>query len=250
LDKLKYLERIGLRSIADVSDDALADLHKKHVFEIPFENLDVHFGQLFDLMIERIYQKVVCNGRGGFCYELNLLFNWLLNELGYSSRIVSCRIFNEQGERGPEYDHMAVYVDTGRKFLLDVGFGDLFVIPLEITNGAQSDGRNFFRIDPWEGNDYVLSMSADGVVYAKRYTFNLDNIKATDFDVICLDKQTNPNSYFVKNVICTKPTTKGRVTIFNDKLIERNGDLKIETSIPGSDALRWCLKNNFGITIL
>lgn len=249
MDKAKYLERINYSDAIDVTDEVLISLHKMHVYQIPFENLDVCYNRLFDLDISKVYQKIVNNGRGGFCYELNLLFNWLLREIGFSSHIIASRIFDEQGTLGPEFDHMSVYVKTEKEFLVDVGYGDLFVTPIEIKSGAQWDGRNYFRIDKWNEREYMVSMSPDGVDYSKRYTFSLDIVKTEDFNTICLDKQTNLNSYFVKNRICTKPTDAGRVTILNDKLIEKKGELRLETPILGDDNLKKCLRDKFGIVI-
>jgi len=249
MDKKKYLERIEYTDFFDARDDVLTSLHKQHVYQIPFENLDVYYKRMFDLDIARVYQKVITNVRGGFCYELNLLFNWLLREIGFSSRIIASRIFNEQGTLGPKFDHMSVYVKTKREFLVDVGYGDLFVIPIEIKSGTQWDGRNYFRIDKLNEHEYLLSMSPDGLDYQKRYTFSLDVVNIEDFNIICFDKQTSPNSYFVKNLICTKPTETGRVTIFNNRLIEKNGELRIETLIQGEDNLRNYLRDKFEIVV-
>jgi|LakMenE18May11ns_1017448.scaffolds.fasta_scaffold9707506_2 N-hydroxyarylamine O-acetyltransferase len=245
----KYLERMNYAGTIDVKADVLTRLHKQHVHLIPFENLDIYYNRVFDLNIERVYKKIISDVRGGFCYELNLLFNWLLNEIGFSSRIIASRIFNENGTLGPKFDHMSVYVKTEKEFLVDVGYGDLFVTPIEIKSGVQSDGRNYFRIDRWNQREYVVSMSPDGIDYSRRYTFSLDVVKVEDFDSICLDKQTNPNSYFVKNIICTKPTETGRVTIFNNKLIEKDGELRIEKPIQTEENLIKYLKEDFRIVI-
>jgi N-hydroxyarylamine O-acetyltransferase len=249
VDRAEYLKRIDYSDVIDVTDEVLTILHKNHVFQIPFENLDVYYKKTFNLDIGNIYHKVINNRRGGFCYELNLLFNWLLTDIGFSSRIIASRIFNEDRTVGPEFDHMSIYVNAGREYLLDVGYGDLFVTPIEIKEGVQFDGRNYFEIDKWSKNEYVISMSADGLSFSKKYTFSLDVVNTNDFETICLDKQTNPNSYFVKNVVCTKPTVTGRVTIFNDKLVEKNGELRMERTIQSEENFTRCLKDKFGIEI-
>lgn len=249
MDKLKYLERINYDDVIDVADNVLISLHKKHVYQIPFENLDVYYKKGFNLDLENVYQKVVNDRRGGFCYELNLLFNWLLTEIGFSSRIIACRIIDEDGTVGPEFDHMSVHVQSHKRFLIDVGYGDLFVTPIAIETGVQFDGRNYFRIDKLNQGDYLLSMSSDGNNFSKRYTFNLDEVRAEDFESICLDKQTNPDSYFVKNLICTRPTDTGRLTIFNDKLVEKCHDVKTEKAIQSDEQLKAYLKENFQIVI-
>jgi N-hydroxyarylamine O-acetyltransferase len=245
----KYLKRINYTDKISVTDEVLKRLHQSHVYQVPFENFDIFYKKLFGLDIEKVYKKIIDDARGGFCYELNLLFSWLLAEIGFSSRIIACRIFNDDGSLGPEFDHMAIYVKTEKEFLLDVGYGDLFITPIEIKIGVQHDGRNYFRIENWNKNKYLISMSPDGVDFSRRYVFSLDLVKVDDFTSICLDKQINPNSYFVKNVICTKPTNTGRFTIFNEKIIERKGSSKIEFPIENEDILIRFLKEKFQIEL-
>lgn len=249
MNKIEYLKRINYNGSLTIDENLLAELHKRHVYQVPFENLDVYFKRIFDLGIENVYRKIVSDKRGGFCYELNLLFNWLLTEIGFTSRIIAARIFNEDGTLGPAFDHMSVYVKTQRNFLVDVGYGDLFITPIEIKTGVQHDGRNYFKIDELTQQEYLVSMSSDGIDYSRRYIFSLNAIKINDFDSICLDKQINPNSYFVKNLICTKPTDTGRLTIFNDKFIEKKDKLKTETPIQDKESLKIYLKDKFQICI-
>jgi N-hydroxyarylamine O-acetyltransferase len=89
-----YLRRIKLQFPTAIDADSFAQLHLNHVLQIPFENLDIQHKKPFDLHIESIYKKIVDDHRGGFCYELNLLFNELLTSLGYQSRVIEARIFN------------------------------------------------------------------------------------------------------------------------------------------------------------
>src|SRR5215216_597181 len=108
----RYLERINVAIPTTLDAAALIHLHFNHVFHVPFENVDVHYKKRFDLELENIYQKVVHANRGGFCYELNLLFNELLQKLGFNSRIISASIYTESGEPGPRFDHMAICVSA------------------------------------------------------------------------------------------------------------------------------------------
>jgi N-hydroxyarylamine O-acetyltransferase len=249
MDKERYLARIRFDGVLSKTDKILATLHRQHLYYIPFENLDVHYKRPFDLNLRRVYQKVVTNFRGGFCYELNLLFNWLLNEVGFSSRIIASRTFDNQGNPGPAFDHMCVYVQTEKEFLINVGFGDLFITPLEIRTGVQFDGRSFFKVEPLPNDEYLVWMSKEGVDFSARYTFSLNQVKAENFDGICHEKQTQADSFFVQNLICTKPTELGRITIFNDRLIEKVDKSRIESFIQNDDELRMTLWRKFGIVI-
>ncbi|MCP9770916.1 acetyltransferase [Lacihabitans sp. LS3-19] len=250
MDINKYLRRINYKKLHTVDEKTLNYLHETHVLNIPFENLDIHFKILIDLDLDSIYRKVIENKRGGFCYELNFLFSWLLLNLGFKSRIIASRIYDDKGKIGPEYDHMSIFIEIDNKqYLADVGFGDLFVKPLEIKIGFQSDGRNQFIIEKSNDEDYILSMITEEFVIQKKYIFSLNKVKISDFEKICFEKQTNPLSYFVKNTICTKPTKSGRLTIFNNKIIEKKGKKKFEKLINNEDELRLSLKTFFNIVL-
>ena len=71
----------------------LSRLQHRHLMSIPFENLDIHWGQRIVLDTEAFYDKIVTGGRGGFCYELNGLFNELLQQIGFTTRLVSAQVF-------------------------------------------------------------------------------------------------------------------------------------------------------------
>lgn len=247
-DPDQYLKRIGIDERLPPTDETLHRIHRNHVFHVPFENLDIHFKKRFSLNLPEIYEKVVVNQRGGFCYELNLLFNALLMSLGFNTRLIAAQIVNHDGSLGPPFDHLCLCVETGRKYLADVGYGDLFITPLEISEEIQTDTKNTFRIEGY-GNGYSLSMLLDTQVFQKKYIFTLNEASPENFDQICLAKQTHADSYFVKNTICTKPTLTGRVTILNNKLIESTIAGKNETPILNSNELQMHLKNHFKIAI-
>jgi len=249
MDHTRYLQRIKFSDRARVDVPTLTSLHQQHVMFVPFENLDIHYRRIFDLEPANIYKKVIDNRRGGFCYELNYLFNNLLNSIGFSTKIISSRIFDSSGVLGPEFDHMAIHVKTERDYIADVGFGDLFLKPLEIKEGPQNDGRNDFLIEAVGGDEFALSMSSKGSDFEKKYVFSLKEVPLENFKAPCLDKQTNPDSYFVKNTICTRSTVSGRVTLFNDKIIRKTGDERVETPILSDMDLRVQLMKHFDIEI-
>ncbi len=78
----KYLERIGYKGNTEPALGLLKVLQKKHLLNIPFENLDIHYKIPIELNLANTFEKVVIKGRGGFCYELNGIFHELLIQLG------------------------------------------------------------------------------------------------------------------------------------------------------------------------
>ncbi|QHT66231.1 arylamine N-acetyltransferase [Rhodocytophaga rosea] len=111
MDKHSYLKRIAYQGPLELSLEVLCSLHQYHMLNVPFENLDIHYGKEIILEKEAIYQKVVENYRGGLCYELNLLFHWLLTQIGFESKIIAARIFDSQSVVGPAFDHMCIIVE-------------------------------------------------------------------------------------------------------------------------------------------
>jgi N-hydroxyarylamine O-acetyltransferase len=245
-----YLNRIGYTGEREVSLAVLRSLHAQHLFSVPFENLDIHYGKQIALEVSSIYKKVVEKKRGGFCYELNLLFHGLLKELGFESRIIAARIFDSQGVLGPAFDHMCLLVELEQLWLVDVGFGDLFLHPIALQEDIiQTDGRNYFKVERMVLDGYVLLMSSEKTAFCRKYIFDTQAQVVSDFTFLCQDKQTNPNSYFVRNKVCTRPTRTGRITLFNQKLIHKEGEQKQESFLEDEEQFTAVLRKQFDLMI-
>jgi N-hydroxyarylamine O-acetyltransferase len=246
-----YLKRIHFDGSPSPTVDALLKIHERHVRSIPFENLSIHCSEPIALIIDKLFRKVVNENRGGYCYELNFLFYELLVRMGYSCTMVSSRIYNTDGSWGPDYDHLSLVVACNdRKFLVDVGYGDLFLKPLELVeNEIQTDGKNYFKIQKEVSGDYILLMSADKSAFEIRYRFNLSRCLIEDFSAINRHKQIHPDSYFVKNLVCTKATSAGRTTLFNNRLIINAGSKREESVLENMSQFKSALTEYFGIQL-
>src|SRR5690554_4349646 len=145
-----YLNRINYKGPLIPNLALLNTLQKNHLLNIPFENLDIHYGVPIELDMDKIFQKVVKKGRGGFCYELNGLFHHLLSAIGFNAKIISARVYDrKKGIYGKEFDHLAIIVMLENKeYLVDVGFGEFTFYPLTIEPGTiQSDPRGNYIIE-------------------------------------------------------------------------------------------------------
>ena len=83
MNHLDYLKRINYSGSLEPSLKVLKQLQQAHLMSVPFENLDIHYGRTIELDLDKIFNKVVVDHRGGFCYELNGLFGELLSMLGF-----------------------------------------------------------------------------------------------------------------------------------------------------------------------
>lgn len=253
MDIDQYLQRIGFTGPLTADIPTLEKLQNIHLFSIPFEDLDIYFKLPVSLDVASIYEKVVMNKRGGYCYELNGLFYELLIAAGFKAHFISCRVAGAKGY-GPEYDHMAIIVDAGgKKMLVDVGYGDFTLKPLIIERDlVQHDGRNNYIISDnvmLDGKKYmsVGKWNDKRRLFVPEYVFTLAPHKMVDFADMHHYQQTNPKSQFVRSLMCSIPTENGRISIVNNRVIKTMNGIKTVMHINGEQQRRQLLKQYFGI---
>ena len=92
-----YLERLHLPEPEVPDREYLNRLIYAHQKYIVFENLDSYlYRRPVSLGTEELFEKIIVNGRGGFCFELNGLFARLLRELGYHAAGCIVRIVRKK----------------------------------------------------------------------------------------------------------------------------------------------------------
>ena len=219
LRRIKY-EGTILRDIA-----SLQELQERHVFAIPFETLDIYNRIPIILRLESLFQKVILDRRGGYCYELNTLFHRLLSLCGFKVSMISGRILHGHGY-GQEFEHMALLVEVdGKDWLVDVGYGDFSFRPLAIQPGeVQSDGRNYYQIVDKlvvDGREYLgaAKWNHSKQAFKIEYIFSLTPRSLTEFSPMNHFHQTSAASHFAGRLICSLPTAEGRISLINNKLI-------------------------------
>ena len=251
MDVKKYLERIGVNSGVKPDLETLRLLHTRHLYNIPFENLDIHSGRKIILDEKKLLHKIVNEKRGGFCYELNGAFYALLKATGFNVKRVSAGVYENEDGFSPDFDHMALIVSAGNEeFLADVGFGVSFIEPLEFkTEKVQEDKAGFFKISESEDNGhYILYRSSDGNEFAPQYKFSLTPRELHEYGTMCKYNQTSPESHFMQKVICSKATESGRISLSDLKLIITRGRTK-EQRIITEDEFYLLLKSRFNISL-
>ena len=136
-----YLKRMGYAGVTNPNAETLRALHRAHLFTVPFENLDIGLKRTIPCDADAAVRKIVEQRRGGFCYELNGAFTWLLRALGFQVTLLSARVGRPDGSLGPEYDHLTLRVDLDPPWLADVGFGDSFLDPLRLQQDCSKSRK-------------------------------------------------------------------------------------------------------------
>jgi N-hydroxyarylamine O-acetyltransferase len=251
-----YLRRINYDGQLTPDAETLRGLVQAHLFAVPFENLDiVPLGRPIRLEPDELFQKIVVNRRGGFCYEVNGLFSLLLIQLGYDVTIATAQWPTEDGGLTPVFDHMVLLVrcpGESVRWLADVAAGRQSTarplrLEMDIEQFLPESGVTY-RFT--QNDEYIRlsSLTEDGE-WAHVYSFTEIPRQYADFVDRCVYQQTSPDSHFTQAMLCSLATPEGRITIAGDRLITTIGDERQEQEIRDEADLHDLLLTHFGIEL-
>ncbi|CAH2604272.1 Arylamine N-acetyltransferase [Rhodovastum atsumiense] len=247
-----YFARIGYQGAHEATAATLHALHLLHPCAIPFENLDPLLGRPVRLDPDSLQRKLVRDGRGGYCYEHNLLFGQVLAILGFRVTGLAARVLwnRPEGTVGPR-SHMLLRVELADgPWIADVGFGGLtMTAPLRLAPGReQPTPHGPFRIVP-AGDDLRMEGLVAGI-WKPLYRFDLTPHLRVDYEVSSYFLSTHPASHFVTGLMVARPTGTGRLTLANTRLSIHHPDAPSEHHTLGSaEAIMAALEERFGITL-
>lgn len=242
----RYVARLGYAGPRDVSLRTLRDLHRAHLFAIPFENLDIHLGVPMTLDVEAMFAKLVDEQRGGWCFEMNGVFGRVLETLGFDVRYLSGAVGRAQGGWRAQGNHLVLLVTLDRPWIVDVGFGDGFLTPLPLEVGHYSQGPFEFRVSR-DGPRWRVDNHAAGA--ADGFDFTLTPRLLDDFAAQCLDLQTSPESPFVATTVCTRFAPGGFTTLRGAVLREVRGSGVANTVVEDAAGFEGVLRDVFNLRI-
>src|SRR6476646_6829320 len=112
IDLDAYFERIRYAGGRAPTLATLAAIHARHAEAIAFENLNPLMGWPVRLDVESLQQKMVRDGRGGYCFEQNLLFKHALDALGFRVTGLAARVlWGAPEDTVTARSHMVLRVD-------------------------------------------------------------------------------------------------------------------------------------------
>lgn len=250
LDLPAYLARLGHDDVPAPTLATLRALHRAHAAAIPFENLDILLGAPIDLDVPALQRKLVTGRRGGYCYEHNLLFAAVLEQVGFRVTGLAARIRNGDARLRPvSHALLAVEVD-GVDWLADVGFGGEGLLePVPLADGVEvTQGVWTFRLDSAPHGDWVLrSRHADG--WFDLYAFRLEPRFRPDFALFNHYTATHPRSPFVRRVVVQRTGPEVRHVLLGRTLMATRGTGAPERRELAAAELPAVLRDVFGIVL-
>lgn len=203
----RYLAHLGFTATPKVDFDTLRALQLAHLRSVPFENLDVYRGIAVTVDPRDAFTKILDHGRGGWCFELNGAFALLLEALGFSVIRLGAAVL--LGGPTQVIDHLCLEVTLDEPYLVDVGFGDGFVLPIPLNRPGPHDGGvgRFELIPSPQGT--TLTREIDGVP-APQYRFKRVAHSLGDFEPASNRLQTDKTLVWHSRAFATRMVPEHR----------------------------------------
>ena len=223
IDLESYLRRIGWHGPVAVDLATLRGLAIAHVAAIPFANLNPLLGLPVKLELAALQQKLVHDGRGGYCFEQNLLFEAMLQAIGFEVIGLIARVlWGHPEDAVTPQTHMLLRVELdGESWLVDVGFcGHVLTCALRLQPDiVQATGHEPFRLLRHEAEGRRQARAQ--VQWRTLYRFELRRTPLVDYVVANHYVSTHAASRFVSNLMLGRTTAERRLSLFNREFTVR-----------------------------
>ena len=246
-----YFHRVGYLGNRSPTLDTLRDLQLRHTEAIPFENLNPLLGWPVRLDPASLEQKLVHDGRGGYCYEHNLLFRHVLEGLGFRVVGLAARVLLNApvGTVRPKTHVLLLVEVAGQAYIADVGFGGQTpTAPLRLEPGIeQQTPHGPFRLHP-AGDGFLLEADMGG--WKPLYRFDLREQHIVDYEVANWYVSTHPESHFLNALLAARPAAGRRYGLRDNELaVHAVGGPTERRVISDARELRGILSDLFRLTL-
>ena len=259
-----FLDRLDVHdvdlSVSHADDiDLLDELTYSHQTHIPFQTISIHdSGEVPATDTDSLYEKIVEKGWGGYCYEVNKLYQTLLQSLGYDARSAVCRFIRGR-DVIPPLNHRTTLVSTPEGYrYVDVGMGGpVPPISLLLEDGLEQDLNGETYIPVREGDDqwdiYRVTRSEhdafdDQVPSRRQKELSIYLYDFLDQDFEELNRSCSmPGRLFRDERIVNLRQPDGHHGIRFGKLTLKHDGKKEVIDLPDDAALARALEEHFGI---
>ena len=252
-DQAAWLRRIGYEGSRAPTFETLRGLVAAHSSAISYESIDVLLDRPPKLDLDTLQHKMIGNGRGGYCFEQNMLFRGGLRSLGFKVTSLQARVVRGLAIDAPRpMLHMVLRIDLPEgAFLADVGFGNLaptapLALSPDIEQGTPHEIMRFIRM----GEELTLQ-SKLGERWEHIYRVVLLPRVDAEYEICNWFTASHPDSPYRSNLIAARPgPDRTRITLFNSRLNVRHPTGEVERrTLDGVTEYREVLAETFGLTL-
>lgn len=213
----KIFARIGLTydENEEIHAGTVAAIQWGFQQNVPYENLDILRGVPLSLDYNDLYEKIVINGRGGYCFEINGFLGEVYRSLGCKVTEYMARYLRGETEI-PVRRHRVLGVEgsDGVKLICDAGIGQsAFRLPLEMKDGYTCEQfGEVYKVEKEPFFGWVISDFHKGE-WRKFYSFTEEEQLNIDYIMPSFWCEHAEESPFISSEMFSIKTTTGRMTL-------------------------------------
>lgn len=244
-----YLASVSILQ-PEVSITFIKKLQNAHLGIFPFSNLGVLLHENLSLEPQALFERVVTNKCGGYCFEHNKIFFGVLNSIGFQCDIVLGRVLHNRNIDVPRTHRITRVALAHSNYIVDVGFGPLCPRePLLLdSEKPQDQGDAVYRIIQPDLGQYLLQKKeVDG--WFTLYSF--DNGIYTEADCLCGHhySSTHPEATFVNNLVVSRKSYDNVRLLRNGEFHRTRGGKTTIKEISSKENLSVILMQEFGLNL-
>jgi N-hydroxyarylamine O-acetyltransferase len=213
LELSAYLQRIRFDGSVRPDLATLMAIHRAHQYAVPFENLDVLLRRPVGLDLEANYNKIVCQRRGGWCYEMNGVMGWALEQIGFKVMRISAGVMRVRAGDAQLGSHLCLLVCLDQPYLVDVGFGGSLTEPLPLRASERDDRPYRLGLSEMDDSYWRFTEIAHGDGDAFSFDFRIAPADEALLAQKCQFLQTDPASPFTQNLVVQRRTADTHLSL-------------------------------------
>lgn len=218
----------------------------------PFENLDVMLKVEDPITPEFIEKKMLYQGRGGLCYEMNALQHLILRELGFDVFLASGTVSSGEGWATDRTHVLNLLWREDKLYGIDSGFGsNLPLQPIELDGSFATSSAGSFRLRSFETEKGSIVFQSKGEKgWETRYAFYPEKVGWEDLNRIKWEIHNSTNSAFNRELLIAQLLPEGTISV-NEERLQIKGRQTESQRVPFStyDEMLKSIKINFSDSI-
>ncbi|MDF0606246.1 arylamine N-acetyltransferase [Neisseriaceae bacterium TC5R-5] len=122
----EFFQRIKLDAVMSWNLAVINKIIAHSQQSLPFDNLSVLYSPEVPLTAASIREKIIINGKGGLCYELNPLLHSVMQQSGINITLMTATVYDNVQNNWFAFQDTHVFNilnHDGKQYLLDIGFG-------------------------------------------------------------------------------------------------------------------------------
>src|SRR5215218_616409 len=252
-DQSAWLQRIGYSGPTPPTLETLNRLIHAHSHAISYETLDIMLGRPPKLDVATLQNKMIVGGRGGYCFEQNMLFRAGLRSLGYRITSLQGRVIRGLAIDAPRPAiHMLLQAELPEgPYLADVGFGNLaptsaLLLKPHIEQDTPHEVMRFIDV----GGELTLQAR---LKHGWEHIYRVIPYPRYDgeYEITNWYTGTHPETPYQGNIIAARPgPNRTRITMYNARVTVRDAEGRAEKRWLANDSeYRDVLRGEFGLNI-